>query len=628
MSLTSEFAYYLDALYSPYTDPLIRRDVDAWIQRFRDTLDTSTWEATFRILLRDGPHRETAAVFLAHKARGMALQLRLIDATQIEILVHEIAGALAGGLLGGEGDGVVPRLVMMGLARLVLGAVVREKEEEQENETCQRSDVVQWISTRLPREAMVQFLMVLAEECQEWWARGQRSMLPVHANVSMEDSGANHIDASAVYATTSLRVKLKAQEWSVEVGRWLCLVHDVPCWDRQRHTAEDSGSLQLDSFTPQPSNVFQVTEVGVGSVLDIQREKMNRSSVAVLRCFTAWVKWGALFFMSQEHAIYLLTVANSLLWKTATISKDDTTAVDGDSTDPCLVSAEGIVEAIENSPDSGPVADVLLQIVISIAKYITECAHQSSQSSNTIKLDCLKAITMILTSFAAANTSLVSSGTSEGSVLRSGVLDLILAYKNLWFVLNLGNGANNGINSSSYTYNGLDDDNNDTLKLLESLLDALSDVLVHMGSARVNLDDSRCTNYAIMSLDDARAFASTSFLVIIELLEWSYGEPIQHCCFGITDPRDDSDSFFHEKAPSTSLKPLFRQNAIHHPAWNAAAELLGPENVMHLLETRVQRSKEDLFRSAIEPHVKLSYFLRTIEVCCDHCCRDTLLPLC
>lgn len=96
-------------------------------------------------------------------------------------------------------------------------------------------------------------------------------------------------------------LKTRAHEWSPAVAAWLHAVH----------TAGSSGAAAGSSSRDAPPSPSQLT---AAAALAGGHEDWQRLTLAVLRCFTAWVKWGCLQYVDHAHATYLTSLAGELLF--------------------------------------------------------------------------------------------------------------------------------------------------------------------------------------------------------------------------------------------------------------------------------------------------------------------------
>lgn len=113
---------------------------------------------------------------------------------------------------------------------------------------------------------MLEFLTLLPQEC--------------------EDAAAAAQPASAEHGWA---LKARAHEWSPEVAAWLHSVHS---------------SSSSSAVGGGPSCSPGAAAAGAGELL----------TLAVLRCFAAWVKWGCLQYVEARHAAYFASLAGELLF--------------------------------------------------------------------------------------------------------------------------------------------------------------------------------------------------------------------------------------------------------------------------------------------------------------------------
>jgi hypothetical protein len=357
MSL-EELSNRVEALYSPHSDPTSRHAADHWIQQFRQSSDPSTWTIAFAAA--SGQQnvspllRVVAAQILATKARE---QLHLTqDVSQRLETANSLAWALASAPSCSECLAATSALCIA-LANALISVP-------------NPPVPLEILAPVLPPPILLEFLTILPAECEDRWAAWQRV-----GSAAGDDWGA-------------LEMKLRSQEWSVDIGRWMCQLH-----------------ASTSTSEPRSDDKECTVRVPLGTTTAASLE------AAIARCFAAWTKWGCLFHMHPGHYEYLIGLSGNLMLAGAHRTGFGA-VVPG-----AAVGAEALLEAIEHAPESAHGA--LLRAILPLPSHISNLVAS--------KMD-FGPLLLVYATYLGTNAQRAANfedTAEEAPLLRNGVLQLL-----------------------------------------------------------------------------------------------------------------------------------------------------------------------------------------------------------
>jgi len=392
-----DFAARLRQLEDPYTDVQTRHAADQWLTQLRDS--PHAW-STAQAALSAGdpslwPH---AAHILAYKSKRQLAQIEAID--QRMKLLQKLSTTLATLSSSSHMPATHPtssssssfRAVTQGLCIAISNLIIQLPTLPRPLES---------MGSLLDEHVMLDFLTILPGECDDAYSALQTSMAT---------------DASEA----AFLLKQRAGEWCGEVGSWLY-------------------NLLNSMVQSHPQLAAYLTSTGGSPLINMQPNTTTTAAamfpplfVPSISCFSAWIKWGGLFYMAQEHWEYMLRLSSTVLISTGT----DASIHYGGSMGVSAVSAavvagvEALSEAIERPAPK--TQRVLLEICLRIAQYITIVFplgntnnNMTNSSTDSICSDHYRHVTHVLTTYCSTNASVVASEATEGGVLRNVLLHLV-----------------------------------------------------------------------------------------------------------------------------------------------------------------------------------------------------------
>ncbi|KAL4542097.1 hypothetical protein Ndes2526B_g06582 [Nannochloris sp. 'desiccata'] len=325
-----EFAARLHQLEDPHTDVQTRHAADQWLTLFRDS--PQAW-STAQSALSTGdpslwPH---AAQVLAYKSKRQLAQIPEIE--QRMALLQTLSTALA--TLSSSHRPTTAsssssfRAVTQGLCIAISNLILQLP-------TLPRP--LEAMGSLLDQQVMLEFLTILPGEVDDAYSA-------LHASIATDASEAAFL------------LKQRAGEWCIEVGSWLYNIVGSMVQSQPQLAA------YLNSTRDSPLNTPPHTAAVLPPLF-----------VPSISCFSAWIKWGGLFYMEEKHWEYMLRLSSTVLLCSGT---DITTcSSDGISGVPISAAAaavaagvEALSEAIERpAPETHR---IVLDICLRISQYIT-----------------------------------------------------------------------------------------------------------------------------------------------------------------------------------------------------------------------------------------------------------------
>jgi hypothetical protein len=362
-----EFAARLHQLEDPYTDIQTRHVADQWLTQFRDT--PHSWSTAQSALSSPSSHAlwPHAAQILAYKCKRQLTQIEAIEHRMA--LLQTLSAALATlskQLSATATASSSSRAITQGLCVAISNLIIHLPT---------LPNPLEAIGSLLDQQVMLEFLTILPGECDDAYSALQ-------ASTASEASEAAFL------------LKQRSGEWCIEVGAWL--------FSNSSQGGDDGSSL---------FSAGQLPPLLVPSI----------------SCFAAWIKWGGLFFMQQEHWEYMLRLSSSLLLYNHSGSNNSQFSAAAAAA--AAVGVEALSEAIERPAPA--TQRTLLEISLRIAQYISTIyplgsTHSSSTiSGGSASAEQLRQLTHVFTTYCSTNASIVAAMTSEGGLLRNGLLHLV-----------------------------------------------------------------------------------------------------------------------------------------------------------------------------------------------------------
>ncbi|KAL4458064.1 hypothetical protein ABPG75_012929 [Micractinium tetrahymenae] len=421
-----DFARCAALLASPSTEPALRAQADSWLAAFR--IEPAAWSAALGVLRGDAgaappEARLQATSLLAWKAKRQLLQLQPVE-RQAE-LAEALAALVAAPASQGQLEDAAVRGLCVALANLAIQCSTWARPLET-------------LGPRLSQQRMLEFLTLLPQECEDAAAAAQ--------SASAEQGWA---------------LKARAHEWSPEVAAWLHSVHS------SGGSSSGGGSSPSRSPGGQPGTA-------AGEAL----------TLAVLRCFAAWVKWGCLQYVETRHAAYFATLAGELLFASD--------AARGQPFHPVLLPAavDAATEIIEHAPEE------LQPLLLQLAGALPARAAVLRASGNPGAQEAAEELCHVFALFCSTHCALCAAAGPQGEALREGQLQL------LSLPLDPGSEAGGA-----------------ALPAIGALSDLLEHLVAQQRGERSSEDESGGGSARPMGLETRRAFAAAALDVLLVQLQ-------------------------------------------------------------------------------------------------------------
>jgi hypothetical protein len=372
-----EFAARLHQLEDPYTDVHTRHAADQWLTQFRDS--PHSWITAQSVLSSANsdpslwPH---AAQILAYKCKRQLAQIEAIE--QRMLLLQTLSTALAtlsssSSLLLQPATASSSSAVTMALCVAISNLILQLPT---------LPHPLQTIGSLLNQQVMLEFLTVLPGECED-------------AYTALQASTANDAGEAAFL------LKERAGEWCIEVGAWLYSLINSMVQSQPQLAAFLSSSSSSDPRSV-PKNAAAV---------------LPPLFIPSINCFSAWIKWGGLFSMEQQHWEYMLRLSSALLFGSGNGNNSPNAAAAA-----VVAGMEALSEAIERPAPA--TQGILLEICLRISQYITSTYPLGSTSTSSTT-EQYRHMTHVFTTYCSTNAMAVASQTPEGTALRHGLLHLV-----------------------------------------------------------------------------------------------------------------------------------------------------------------------------------------------------------
>lgn len=416
MSL-GEFAAKLQQLEDPFTDVQSRHNADQWLIQFRGS--HSAWAVAQAGLSGPPGLRASAAQILAFKTKRQLDQLPAAD--QHGALLEAIVSVLVSNILGADFAAI--RALCIAISNLIINSP-------------DISRPLETLGSRFNQELLLELLTVLPGEIEDCYEATQ------HVSIN----GASQF---------ALRLKQRAQEWCTEVGAWL--------YTFQASIIQSDPVLR--GMPRQPASIEEAIQHAGPAAMG--------ASIPLVRCFSAWVRWGGLFHMQKQHWEQLLRVAGGLM------------LLDPGPAPPEAVASgvEALSEAIERPSDEAQT--VLLEICLRLPQQATIYAQNYVACGQ---------LSHVFSAFCSTNGHLVASASPEGAALRNGLLHFVV----------LTPLSSEGIDGS--------DEDDAGVPAVDALGDVLETVLDNIGAG----NDNDGKGYPPLSDVDRLQFAATVVTVLMQ----------------------------------------------------------------------------------------------------------------
>ena len=423
---SDEFAARLRQLEDPYTDAQTRHAVDRWLTQFRDNPHAWLTAQSALALDKDPSLWPHAAQILSYKCKHQLAQIEAIEQriALLQTLLTALATLTSSLPSTSTATATASRAVTQGLCVAISNLILQIPT---------LPVPLQTLGSLLNQQTMLEFLTVLPGECEDAYQSLQAS-------------------ADADASEAAFLLKQRAGEWCIEVGAWLYnVLNSVVQSDSQLAAFLSPAAM---AAPPGPSS-------------------FSPFLVPCISCFAAWIKWGGLFFMAQEHWEYMLRLSSGFLLTTTSISSSNAS---GSAAGVAAAGVEAISEAIERPAPA--TQRILLEITLRISQHICTAFPLGSTSTN-FNLQ-YRHMTHVFTTYCSTNANSVASATPEGAVLRNGLLHLVALAGEKATGSGVGSGGGGGghdLESINFDYNDEDEDEEEESSGGVPAVDALGDVL-------------------------------------------------------------------------------------------------------------------------------------------------------
>jgi hypothetical protein len=477
-----EFAARLHQLEDPYTDVQTRHAADQWLTQFRDS--PQAWSTAQSSLSAGDPSLwPHAAQILAYKSKRQLAQIHEIE--QRMELLHTLSKTLATlssssshlpATAGSSSNLSSFRAVTQGLCTAIANLIVQLPTLTRPLET---------MGSLLDQHLMIEFLTILPAECDDAYA-------------ALQASTATDANEAAFL------LKQRAGEWCTEVGTWLYNLINLMVRSQPQLTA------YLNSPRGSPLNM-QTDTIAAAVVV------LPSLFVPSISCFSAWIKWGGLFYMAQEHWEYMLRLSSTVLICTGTAASIHNREISSSAA--AAAAAVAGVEALSEAIDrpAPKTQRLLLEICLGISQHITTVFPLGSTTTNMTSStysDHYRHVTHVYTTYCSTNANVVASETTEGVVLRNVLLHLV--------ALSGERAATSGV---SYNKDSEEEDEDEETGGGVPAIDALGDILEALVDPDPSIQDviEKTEEAPAMEIDDGsnknfHAAADDYFFLNIQLL--------------------------------------------------------------------------------------------------------------
>lgn len=374
-----EFVRNVGLLHSHLTDPLSRRAANEWLTHFRSTPHSWSVAHTTVTTAQDPVLRANAAQTLAWNCKYQALELS--ERGERTALLQDITAALVN---TPAIDRVTVQALCVAVANLVvhspdiadplqhLGRSFLRSKQVMPQRTRNSADIKHednvpfFIAvSHLGEPAMLELLTILPGECED--AYNAQHKLPDGADAA-------------------LLLKQRAEGWCLQVAGHLHSLH----------------SAML--MSQQPNSTLPTTFATMHRALLCSNDAVLKRTAAIVWCFAAWAKWGCLHYLAPDQGNYFIALAGASLF------------VDPEGhPDVFNAGLEAFGEAMEHAPDHAQAAT--MEVVRQLPPHIAGRTARHAAGVDRLSY--------VFATYCATNATLATTATSDGVVLREGLLLLL-----------------------------------------------------------------------------------------------------------------------------------------------------------------------------------------------------------